>query len=236
METDTTNHPDHPVPEDVAKGIDAVRNQWWRQADRQFEFARAARPSEEERRFKAELKENMLASAGIDVTRFHEKRANLRKGHFDRLWEHINRPVDQVLDLPDFDWKPPQPVQADPSFWFARASRFHTPPFTGSSDADGFSFRGIKNHDSGDLIKLRFGLTATFELHANRIPPSTSGRWRSAPHVEIFGSLIGTSQESFGWGDDWCKCWMILRQTAFQFVFAPAGADNRHIKIGRAHV
>jgi hypothetical protein len=54
--------------------------------------------------------------------------------------------------------------------------------------------------------------------------------------MEVFGRLIGGSQDSFGWGDDWCKCWMTRRQTAFQFVFAPPGASNRHVIAERVDV
>ncbi|MEU5724980.1 hypothetical protein ABZ783_24570 [Micromonospora sp. NPDC047738] len=115
----------------------------------------------------------------------------------------------------------------DTSFWYAEHDTFTTSPYTITAASDGFVFSGIKNYQGGDLLKLNFGFKIRYELQADRVPPSPIGKWRSSPHVNISGSLIGSSQDSPGWGDDWCKCWMNRRQTAYQLVFAPPGADPR---------
>lgn len=222
-------HPAHSMPAEVVAGLQDHREGRWRDTEEEFELLQASRPTPEEREFTAQLATATLRSSGIDAEEFHATRTRLRERQFDRLSKASGATPHDMLDLIPVDLHAAAPAAADPSFWYARANWFGDSPFTGSFAADGLSFRGMKNHNSGNLIKLRFGYTAAFELHANRVPHSPSGRWRSAPHIEIFGRLIGSSQDSFGFGDDWCKCWMSRRQTAFQFVFAPPGASNRRI-------
>ncbi len=230
-------NPEHPVDGEIAKAVRAYREEGWRRADDELELTKLMRPTEEERRFKEGVRERMLRSAGVDVVEFLEQRERFRKESQSRMTvgDHA-LPVSEVIDLTPLEWAPLEPRAADPSFWFASSRWFGDSPYTGSFDADGLSFKGLKNHNSGNLIGLRFGYTSLFELHANRIPHSPTGRWRSSPMVEIFGALIGSSQDSFGWGDDWCKCHMVMRQTAFQFVFAPPGASNRRVIADRTDV
>ena len=223
----TRAHPHHPVDGDIAKSLQLYHEGQLRLADEEFERIRTARPTAEERRFTNELKEKMFHAAGVDVQDLLAKRSAFRNRRMSLL--HSNNHV-ETAHKPSYvlpvDYEPASPQMADPSFWYASANWFSTDPYRGSFDADGLNFKGLKTYDSGDLIHLYFGYTARWELKPDRIPPSSSGRWRSSPHVEIFGSLLGESHNSFGFGDDWCKCWMIRRQTVFQFVFAPPGADN----------
>lgn len=169
----------------------------------------------------------MLKAAGVDVDDFQARRSDLRKAQAERLQNNTLIAEKYEAELVPMDFKPAAPLRTDPSFWFAEITPFGTSPFTSSFEADGLHFKGLLNHDSGDLGFYNFGYTSAFAISPDRLPPSPSGRWRSAPHIEIFGELMGASQDSFGFGDDWCKCWMIRRQTAFQFVFAPPGASNR---------
>jgi hypothetical protein len=228
-EVQTDVHPDHPVPDEVAKGIEEYRDARWRLDDEAFELARHARPSAEERQFNADLRDRTLAAGGLDSAQVREARSRFADAHIERLTSRASPFVVGIGDLLDVDLHTAAPLAGDPNFWYASGRMFADPPFTAAAESDGIVFRGMKNHDSGDLIKLRFGWTFAYELQAERVPPSATGRWRSAPHAEIFGRLIGSSQDSLGFGDDWCKCWMVRRQTAFQFVFAPPGASNRRI-------
>ncbi|SDF46019.1 hypothetical protein SAMN04488542_11142 [Fontibacillus panacisegetis] len=122
------------------------------------------------------------------------------------------------------------PVRQDPNFWWANANFILTPPFTGETQADGFHLKGNMTYSGGSLINRQFGVASRYELHSNRIPRPDRGPWRSAPHVEITGRVIGstTAGDIFS-GDQWNKCWMHRRQTLYQFVFAPPGTDNRRI-------
>ena len=97
---------------------------------------------------------------------------------------------------------------------------FRTLPFR----ADGLHFLGgVTTHD-GDLYFDNFGAVALFELQSNRIPQSTSGRWLSIPHVELFGGLLGyTGDDDISTGDLWSKCWMHRDQQVFQWGFGPQG-------------
>lgn len=225
----TDVHPDHPVPDEVARGIQDYREARWRLADEVFALAKRARPSAEERQFNTDLRARTLAAAGIDLAEVRDAKGRFARANTERLAPGNLHVAVGIGDLLDLNLHTAVPLIGDPNFWYAFGQMFAAPPYTVSAESDGFVFRGMKNHDSGDLIKLSFGFTLAYELQAERLPPSAIGRWRSAPHVEIFGRLIGSSQDSFGFGDDWCKCWMVRRQTAFQFVFAPPGASNRHI-------
>ncbi|WP_162603023.1 hypothetical protein, partial [Streptomyces sp. CS081A] len=124
----------------------------------------------------------------------------------------------------------PPPTPLDPSFWWAfSTANPQTPPFTFTTEEDGIHFKGKKTYDGASMISLTFGATARFELHANRIPPSPIGVWRSDPHVFLKGKFTGyVGSGDLLSGDRWSRCWMVKRQTLFQFVFAPPGVDNRH--------
>ena len=126
------------------------------------------------------------------------------------------------------DWgkdDPPPPAPPPPPdgyFWWAQ-----TQP-TGNDGgikslflSDGLHFFGGINYDADPTIHRFVGAIATFELHANRRPPSNFGRWRSAPFVELFGQIKGfTGVKIFpiAMDDKWCKCRLNLRQTAFQLT------------------
>lgn len=221
-------HPDHPVPDDVARGIQEYREARRRLDDEVFEMLRRARPSEEEREFNANLRDRTVAAAGLDPMQVRDTKRRFAGESTERLGAALD-PLPYDFPVGDVGLHTTIPIPPDRNFWYASGRMFATQPYSVSNESDGFVFKGMYNHSSGDLIKLSFGWTLAYELQAERVPPSASGRWRSAPHAEIFGRLIGSSQDSWGWGDDWCKCWMVRRQTAFQFVFAPPGADNRHI-------
>ena len=223
-------HPDHPVPDEVARGIQEYRDARNRLEDEAFEMARAARPSADERRFYADLRDRTLTAIGADPAYVRDE-TNRFAGEYNQRLATARTMLSSPYAYPvgDVGLHTTMPILTDPTFWYAHGQWFANSPYSVSAESDGLVCSGMYNHNSGDLIKLSFGWTLAYELQAERVPPSASGRWRSAPHVEIFGRLNGSSQDSFGWGDDWCKCWMVRRQTAFQFVFAPPGADNRRI-------
>lgn len=122
----------------------------------------------------------------------------------------------------------------DRNFWYANSNFILSPPFTGEATANGFIFKGKKTYDGGSLLKLGFGVVSRYVLDAHRIPRPERGPWRSSPRFERFGHLMGSTTNESGnpfAGDQWSKCWMIKRQTLWQTVFGPPGADNRR-KVG----
>jgi hypothetical protein len=79
----------------------------------------------------------------------------------------------------------------DPSFWEADWSPIEWPPFGVSRQTDGIHFKGKLTHDAGNLIDRKFGAVWRLELHADRIPPSPTGRYASNPNVQLSGRLLG---------------------------------------------
>lgn len=128
----------------------------------------------------------------------------------------------------------PERQYRDPNFWWANSNFIVDRPFTGETKPNGFTFKGKKTYDGGSLLKLSFGVVSRYVLDANRIPRPERGPWRSSPRFETSGRLVGSTTNESGnpfAGDQWSKCWMIKRQTLWQNVFGPPGADNRR-KIG----
>ncbi|PFC51175.1 hypothetical protein CN282_12375 [Bacillus thuringiensis] len=122
------------------------------------------------------------------------------------------------------------PNRQNTFFFWANSIFKNTAPFIGELKSDGFHFTGMKTYDGSSLLKLQFGVSSLFELQAERIPRPDQGPWRSAPNIELFGNIIGsTTAEDWFSGDQWSKCWMITRQTIFQRIFAPPGVDNKKI-------
>jgi hypothetical protein len=118
----------------------------------------------------------------------------------------------------------PQPPPPDTSFWWARTDPFVPNFYRVEWRPDGLHFIGKFTYDSNPLFAFSFGATAAFEIQWERLPPSPSGRWRSTPHVELFGGLLGwTGPYDLFDGDSWCKVWIIRRQTVFQWTFGETG-------------
>ncbi|MGW4239330.1 hypothetical protein ACWEJP_21340 [Streptomyces sp. NPDC004749] len=223
-------NPKHSMPEEVIKELDLAQQEELEEMHQQRDLAKYARPDEEARAHIAETRRSVARSLGIDLDDYRAREAEHRARQLRKLEEVAETHVGLDRHLSPLDLEPPAPRAADPSFWFARAEASETTPFNGKFLADGLHFTGKATYNSGSLSFRNFGARFRYELQSNRIPPTSTGRWRSDPHVEIFGGLLGSvgPPDLFS-GDRWSKCWMIRRQTLFQFVFAPPGVDNRRI-------
>jgi hypothetical protein len=145
-----------------------------------------------------------------------------------RIENKVTRPPDRygiVRDL--YDLRPipdiaPPPPPPDGWFWWAQTQPTGNDPRIKTEFlSDGLHFFGVIDYDADPTLHRFVGAIATFELHATRRPPSPSGRWRSAPFVELFGQIRGfTGVKIFpiAMDDKWCKCYLNLRQTAFQLT------------------
>lgn len=208
-------HPAHPVPHDVAKALAALREQDQASVERELEVAKLARPTAEERQAMTELMGVSGLKPGIRA---------IGSKHADRIQDaNLIAPIGSLGLIP-IDIQPVAPEPTDPSFWWARTDWSHPDFYRAELRADGLHFTGRFTYDANPLFGFSFGATAAFEIQWERLPHSPSGRWRSAPHIELFGALLGwTGPYDVFEGDSWCKVWINRRQTLFQWTFGPSG-------------
>lgn len=212
-------HPDHRVPADIREALDRRHQYQLEAAAARFKFAELLRPSDQARKDKVALLETAGRSLGIDPDNYRTTAGN----RFDRLTASdvfTGERYANVFDLDALDYQPRRPAAVDHHFWWANSDWWHQNPYTAESRADGLWFFGRMNYDGASTTYRQFGVKARFELQAERIPPSPSGRWRSDPFVELWGGMLGYTLDA-GWfsGDFWSNCWMIRRQTLMQHVF-----------------
>ncbi|MFE5332443.1 hypothetical protein ACFRCG_39275 [Embleya sp. NPDC056575] len=230
MESATFTNPNHPIPEEVAKGFELSHREELERMRQNSEVASLMRPDGEAQSIRTNMLRSAARTVGIDLDEYSETSSKHRQRQVERLSALARTSTDQHRNLSTLDWEAPAPRDSDPSFWYANAQATWTEPFSGRFLADGLHFTGWLNYDGSSLSFRNFGVKTWYELQADRIPPSASNRWRSDPHMEIFGNLSGDcgGPDLFS-GDRWSKCWMIRRQTLYQNVFGPPGGDNRRI-------
>jgi hypothetical protein len=115
----------------------------------------------------------------------------------------------------------PPPPAPDGWFWWAQTQATGNAGISQVFLSDGLHFFGRIDYDADPLIHRFTGAIATFELHANRRPPSAIGRWRSMPFVDLSGQIkafTGVKMFPLAMDDKWAKCRLVLRQTAFQLL------------------
>ncbi|MGW3736681.1 hypothetical protein [Streptomyces sp. NPDC005148] len=230
MDDVTFSNPNHPIPAEVGRELDLYHQAEMDATYRQFELAKLARPIEDERARRENFYRSVGRSLGVDVDEYRENVVERRRSRLKRMQDHdLSRRQPPWYRGP-IDFEPPSPVITDPSFWAADFNMWFTLPFGGEGQDDGLHFRGRQTYEGGSLTFSNFGAKSRYELHANRIPPSSTGRWTSDPHVELFGGLLGyVGEGDIFSGDLWSKCWMIRRQSLFQFAPPPAASGNRRV-------
>jgi hypothetical protein len=220
-------NPHHPVPEEVAAALQSLHEHDLAEMKRQERIAQLARLDREERSARGDIYKAAARAAGIDIVKLQAELSASRANTSRRVTEALESdlaPAGRPFELSPVDTQPTSPERADHDFWLAESQWWHPGDWTADLRADGLHFTGHLTHDSGDLRFANFGSVSFFELQPERIPPSASGRWRSAPHIELFGGMIGqTTDGDIFTGDQWSKCWLYLRQTLLQFHFGPTG-------------
>ena len=170
----------------------------------------------------------MIQASGQESVADIEKLFEIRKKFRARVQDAIkNLPpltiipsiIPSTMDHPG--WPPPPPASKDPTFWWAETDAGVSPQtFTSNFDENGdLHFGSGVATWGGDLHMFSFGAVAVFELQWERVPPSPSGRWKSAPFVELFGSITANTDSGSGFlnlADSWSKCTMFRRQTIRQ--------------------
>jgi hypothetical protein len=203
------------MPQEVAEAFAALREESRASAEREFQLAKLARPTKKERKAMAELRGIEGHKPGL---------RELGSEHAERIQNaDLSNPV-SALEMTTMDNQPASPEPSDPSFWWARTDWSLPNFYRADLRSDGLHFTGKFTYDANPLFGFSFGATASFGIDSDRLPFSPSGRWRSAPHVELFGGLLGwTGPYDIFDGDSWCKVWMVRRQTVFQWAFGPSG-------------
>jgi hypothetical protein len=217
----TLDNPHNPLPEDVQAHLRA------REATHAADFAsraeaeQATRPTTEERAERVEAYTSTQRANGVDVDGLRATLSDLRSRRSDRVHHDLARRTAADVEEPDLTpvlFDAPAPV--DHSFWSATFSTGGDGEFQRTFFADGLHFTGGITHHSGNLRHAEFWASGTYVVSAARIPPSPSGRWRSSPHIELFGAVRGyTGDSDIFSGDLWSKCWMHRKQTLLQSGF-----------------
>ncbi len=130
---------------------------------------------------------------------------------------------------PDVVMDPPPPP--DGEFWWASTDWHTQRGINADFLTDGLHFWGFAAYRDDPLISFSAGAVAHFELQANRRPPSSIGRWASLPSIDLTGKVEGmTGFYHWLWAadDKWAKCWLHLRQTAYQLVPHDFGVPGLH--------
>lgn len=210
MQQTYLQNPRHTFQESVVKGLNAKHARQLDVLSNYHELAVKARSTAEERK--------QLHSIGDERYDTHTARAadilnHYRERVFPMDW------IDVDLNLHPLDNAPEQRA-AD--FWWAQTQLFGggggiSPTF----QSDGVHFFGQAPYNRDPLFSFSVGAGATFELQPERMPHSASGRWHSAPHIELFGTITGwTNIKHCPWAcdDKWSKCFLFLRHEAVQFI------------------
>jgi len=123
----------------------------------------------------------------------------------------------------DFHVTPTPPV--DHSFWWAFTNSHVAPGTQSAFQDDGLHFwGGPKVNNYNGEMHTSFGAVATFALQPARFPPSSSGMFRSSPHVELFGGIVAYAPD---WdliqGNGIAEAQLYFRQSIFQMRLGPTG-------------
>lgn len=204
-------NPRHEFPAHMQRALDERRAGRLAVLARNHQIAIAARPTAEKQ---ALLRAHSPKLTAADETALKGLRKNFR----ERI-RGIELPLIFADPISPADVAPPPPV--DHTMWWAHTNWFTAGGIQASFQTDGLHFFGEVDYDSDPLFPFGVGAWATFELQPERRPASASGRYYSAPYVELFGAITGWANlQNCPWAcdDKWSKCWMFLRQSAIQFV------------------
>ncbi|MEV8043658.1 hypothetical protein AB0P02_07430 [Streptomyces griseoluteus] len=223
--TETVQNPDRELPkevEEIAEQLEAVRAAEVASADA---FALSGRPTEKERRKIAFLREQAAREIGVSEETLHDLRDLLQDIDSRVTSEERTQGLEPVPDGPTLispdaaDRVGPAPGRNVGEFWW-NSSRYWWDPQLRSYDGVGKRYFGgwLRCRD-GNLHTHHFGLSALYELHSNRTPPSATGRYRSAPFADMVGKLEAATGNDFLSGDNWSKCWMHLKHSLWVPIF-----------------
>jgi hypothetical protein len=221
--TSITN-PRHPLPEEIVASLNRFEEENTSSYERQAQVLADSRPTADERQIRLRERSNLNGNGHLEEPSALKA---LREEKFDRVRTALERSLElDVHTLDHIPWEHLTPFDEpiDHSFWWAETRVIPSAHIRPEFRDDGLHFFGGPTHHSGSLFNTSYGALAFFAIDSNRIPHSSSGRWTSAPHIELFGGLDGyTGDSDIFTGDLWAKCWLHTRQTILQFGFGPTG-------------
>lgn len=210
MSTTSSQNPDHLLSEPVQQALDDLRAKRLEALASQQQMAAEVRPNEAERQEHRKILMDTFRFDPDTVRDVESRRSDrIRKS---LVW------TDVVPELAPMDFTL---AAGSADFWWAQTNWFFGGGLGVQDQTDGLHFFGRVGYNADPLISFSTGAWATFELQPERRPHSPSGRWNSAPYVELFGNIVGwTNIYHWLWAadDKWCKCRLFLRQSAIQFV------------------
>jgi hypothetical protein len=217
-------HAGHPVPDELLDAWRSAHEDDLAARARHYKLMERGRPTEEERKSKIEIYEPAARNLGIDVEKLRYLRNGIRERNIALSEESRAEEEAAQAAMPDVRaplyLERPLPERADTSFWWARHEWGWPLDLNANLRSDGLHFWGTIFHHSGDLRNGSFEYRSFFELQPDRIPSTPTGRYLSAPHMELFGRIEGyTGDCDITTGDIWSKCWMHRRQKLFQPTF-----------------
>ncbi len=173
----------------------------------------------DERELRKRLTESRLRAAGADdalLGRIRDQRAHRAKQLAGEL-AHLGTPYQAPHPLPD-----PPHVLDDPAgsgeLWWAQTNwSWNDPGITPFwDDSAGLRFAGEIGDPLDVYMRRNLTAVAQFGLGADRVPADLLGTVVSAPRANVFGAVRGmTLAGLWDFGDQWCKCWLNLRQTVW---------------------
>lgn len=187
------------------------------------------RGSDAERR----LRDEVVRRLGGEPAGLEDARNEILTDYEGRLSDALHWGIE--LKPPDWFWPDitvnPPPPPPDGEFWWASTEWHAQRGINADFLTDGLHFWGFAAYRDDPLINFSTGAVAHFELQANRRPASNIGRWASLPAIDLAGKIEGmTGFYHWLWAadDKWAKCWLVLRQTAYQLVPHDFGVPGMH--------
>jgi hypothetical protein len=233
----------NPVPPDVQRTLNAMRQARLADLHQRQARAQAARLTADEKR---EINMALARAFDVDLAGLSEDIRKIEAKRGQRLMKHSGMPwamataaespafdrpaltpagLARPVNSPAFDFPPVDlaPGAPDRRFWWSE-TLWSTHHLNADFREDGLHFFGYVAYYGDDLLQGHAGAVARFALQPERREPSPSLRYDSEPQIELFGTIHGFTgywHPFLAADDKWCKCRLFLRQTAY--LHAPGG-------------
>jgi hypothetical protein len=222
------------LSEDDAAAFRRLREQRLVRIDKDHAILRAGRPTEDIGAFK-----NATAAVfGGEIPDFESRREQIVE-EFKNLFDK-HRPYvlpltsnDLAIDYGDLahPFVPIPLPEGIGELWWAQTAFFSSlEGLTVDSPDEFVHIFGHVHYDGDPLLTGSVGYIEDYVLSPDRFPSTTSTKFDIAVELRVIGILSGfTGLYHWLWAadDKWCKCWQIMRRTAF--LSTGPVLDNRSV-------